>query len=96
MPAFSLQRRTNVVLAAENDWQLPQTLPNDQSNFQTTSERRYGFLDLYTGYFRHVAHTENEINELGEDAETLLPSERRKRRVAHEEQKWDEEHYMYV
>ena len=56
----------------------------------------YVFLDPYTGYFRLVAHTENEINELSEDAEMILPSERRKRRIAHEEQKWDKEHYMYV
>jgi hypothetical protein len=39
---------------------------------------------------------ENEINELGVDAETLSPSERRIRRLRHEESKWDPEHYMYV
>lgn len=51
---------------------------------------------MHTGYFRHVAHTENEVNELGPDAETLPEDERRTRRLAHEEAKWDEEHYMYV
>ena len=51
---------------------------------------------MYTGYFRHVGHTENGVNELGEDVEILLGSERRSRRLAHEEQKWDEEHYMCV
>lgn len=40
--------------------------------------------------------TENEINELGADAEILKPSERRVHRLRHEEAKWDPEHYMYV
>ena len=51
---------------------------------------------MHTGFFRHVAHTENEVNELGPDAESYLPDERRKCRLQHEEDKWDEEHYMYV
>ncbi|KAI0049703.1 SHQ1-domain-containing protein [Auriscalpium vulgare] len=80
--------------AAENDWQLPQTVQEPLPELHTSQEKRYGFLDLYTGYFRHVGNTENEINELGTDAETLPPEERRRRRVTHEEQKWDEEAYM--
>lgn len=54
----------------------------------------YGFLDAYSGYFKHVGHTSNEVNELGEDAERLTVAERRKRREAHENQKWDEEYYL--
>ena len=34
------------------------------------------------------------MNELGVDAETCPPDERRRRRIKHEEDKWDEEHYM--
>lgn len=49
---------------------------------------------MHSGYFRHVEHTENEVNELGVDAETCPPDERRRRRIKHEEDKWDEEHYM--
>ena len=49
---------------------------------------------MHSGYFRHVAHTENEVNELGIDAETCSPEERRARRLKHEDEKWDEEHYM--
>jgi len=43
-----------------------------------------------------VGNTANEINELGVDAETLSPSERRDRRLRYEESKWNPEHYMYV
>lgn len=49
---------------------------------------------MHTGYFRHVEHAENEVNELGVDAEICPPEERRQRRLQHEEQKWDEDHYM--
>lgn len=84
------------IIAAENDWQLPQTVPEPIPDLHTTLEKRYGFLDMYTGYFRHVTTTENEVNELGADAETLTVSERQKRRIAHEDEKWDEEHFMSV
>ncbi|THH08268.1 hypothetical protein EW146_g9049, partial [Bondarzewia mesenterica] len=80
--------------AAENDWQLPQSVPEPLPSLHTTREKPYGFLDAYTGYFRHVSDTENEVNELGPDAETVPPIERRALRVAHENAKWDEEHYM--
>lgn len=84
------------VSAAKDDWQLPQTIPSTEFEFHTTTKRYYGFLDMYTGYFAHVAHTENEINELGDDVETCPVRERRTRRLAHEDAKWDEEHYMFV
>jgi protein SHQ1 len=63
---------------------------------ETSLHKPYGFLNAYSGYFLHVASTENEINELGADAETLNPSERRIRRLKHEDEKWDPEYYMYV
>ncbi|KIJ69343.1 hypothetical protein HYDPIDRAFT_105936 [Hydnomerulius pinastri MD-312] len=80
--------------AAENDWQLPQTVPEASTEFHTSSTRHYGFLDMYTGYFMHVGHTENEVNELGHNAEACDVDDRRKRRIAHENEKWNEEHYM--
>ncbi|KAL6309068.1 SHQ1-domain-containing protein [Sparassis latifolia] len=80
--------------AAQNDWQLPQDLPEALPPLQTSATHRYGFLDMHSGYFRHVAHTENEVNELGVDAETCPPDERRRKRLEHEEEKWDEEYYM--
>jgi len=49
---------------------------------------------MHSGYFKHVAHVDNDANELGSDPETCPVEERRKRRVEHEEEKWDEEHYM--
>ncbi|KAI0818917.1 SHQ1-domain-containing protein [Irpex lacteus] len=79
--------------AAENDWQLKQELPTEQP-LKTSARQPYGFLNLYTGYFQHVEHTENEVNELSAEAETSRPSERRKKRIKHENEKFDEEHYI--
>ena len=83
-------------VAAANSWTIPQTVPDPLPALETSLRKPYGFLNAYTGYFLHVGTTENEINELGVDAETLSPSERRTRRLRHEESKWDPEHYMYV
>lgn len=83
-----------ILEAAENDWQLLQRVPEENQSLETSLQKYYGFLDAHSGYFRHVVHTENEINELGPDAETCLPGERRRRRTQHENEKWDEEHYM--
>lgn len=81
--------------AAENDWQLPQELePEGTTNISFRIGRPYGFLDAYSGYFKHVTHSSNEVNELGGDAEHLSMAERRKRRIDHEEQKWDEDYYL--
>ncbi|KAI8998814.1 SHQ1-domain-containing protein [Trametes punicea] len=90
---LTLEQR-EILEGAENDWQLPQKIPEPLPPLQTTAERRYGFLDMHSGYFRHVEHTENEVNELGTDAETCPPQERRERRLKHEEEKWNEEYYM--
>ena len=76
-----------------NDWQLPQT-EDTQPSIQSTITSPYGFLDQYTGHFRHVGYTENEINELGPEADTVPISERRRLRELHENDKFDEEHYL--
>jgi protein SHQ1 len=81
--------------AEKHDWQFLQTV-HDESNIRLSAEVPYGFLNRYTGYFVNVLSKENEVNELGGDAETLDPQERRRRRKKHEDDKWDEEHYMYV
>jgi len=54
----------------------------------------YGFLNLHHNYLKHATHTENEINELADDAEVITEPERQARREQHEKEKWDEEHYM--
>lgn len=82
--------------AAANDWTIPQTVPDTLPPLETSLQKPYGFLNAYTGYFRHVATTENEVNELGADAETLSLLDRRVRRVRHEDSKWDPEYYMYA
>ncbi|KAI0797813.1 SHQ1-domain-containing protein [Abortiporus biennis] len=91
----SLTLEQNEILeAAESDWQLKQEVPEPLSSLRTSPTDRYGFLDSYSGYFTHVEHTENEVNELGSEAETLPKSDRRKHRIEHEEKKWDEEYYL--
>ncbi|KAG0705046.1 SHQ1 protein-domain-containing protein [Suillus ampliporus] len=91
--AMSLEQR-EILQAAENDWQFPQTVAESSPPLQLSTKRYYGFLDMYTGYFTHVTHTENDVNELGSEAESCLLEERRAKRLQHEEMKWDEEHYM--
>lgn len=49
---------------------------------------------MYTGYFTNVTYTENEVNELGSEAEALTRLQRRQRRIKHEDERWDEEYYM--
>lgn len=61
-----------------------------------SAQKHYGFLDMHSGYLRHVLHTENEVNELGGDAEECTKEERTAARIKHEDGKFDEEHYMYV
>lgn len=82
-----------IAAAAENDWTFRQEIPPP---IQTTAKRHYGFLDLHSGYFQHIQYTENEVNDLGADAESCTSVERRLRRLKREEDKWDEEYYMYV
>ncbi|KAJ7240381.1 SHQ1-domain-containing protein [Mycena haematopus] len=91
--ALSLEHE-EILLAAENDWQIPQEVPTADPPISTSLTQPYGFLNLYSGYFKHAAHTENEVNELGADAETCTVRERRLKRWRHEDEKWDEEHYM--
>jgi protein SHQ1 len=49
---------------------------------------------MHSGYLKHAIHTENEVNELGDVAESCSKAERRSRRLKHEDEKFDEEHYM--
>ncbi|GJE86893.1 SHQ1-domain-containing protein [Phanerochaete sordida] len=90
---LSLEQQ-EILEAAANDWQLPQEVPEPLDKLKTTPQERYGFLDMYSGFFQHIQHQPNEINEIGEDVETCPPAERRKRRLQREEEKWDEDHYM--
>ncbi|QRV86228.1 box H/ACA snoRNP assembly protein SHQ1 [Ceratobasidium sp. AG-Ba] len=81
--------------AAENDWQIEQNAPDeDLDSLNLSTNTAYGFLDLHTKYFIHVTSTENEVNELGAEAENSTIARRRELRQANEEKKWDEEHYL--
>ena len=79
-----------IFLAEQNDWQLSQILEDSAPVIRYP----YGFLDLYTGYLQHIHLTENEVNELGDAAETSSSVVRRKMREDHENEKFDDEHYM--
>jgi len=79
--------------AVQNDWQLPQELQKDEDP-ALVAKYPYGFLDLYTGYLQHIHLTENEVNELGDAAETSSSGIRRKLREKHENEKFDEDYYM--
>jgi protein SHQ1 len=77
------------------DWQLPQNVtPNEIIHLSSSTS--YGFLNRHSGYLKNVAYTENEVNELGDEAETAPPQARRARREAHEDDKFDDQYYMYV
>ncbi|KIO18512.1 hypothetical protein M407DRAFT_225511 [Tulasnella calospora MUT 4182] len=92
---LTLDEERRALLEAEQaGWHYPQSVPSDHPELSTSINKPYGFLDAYSGYFKHVGHTSNEVNELGEDAERLTMPERRKRREAHENQKWDQEYYL--
>lgn len=91
----SLPANRFLILAADNDWQVPQTVPEAAPELHVIRSP-YGFLNKYTGYFVHVSHTENEVNELSQNAESCDPGERRNLRIIHENAKWNEEHYMFV
>ncbi|KAH0830611.1 SHQ1 protein-domain-containing protein [Lanmaoa asiatica] len=90
---LTLEEKDEFLRAAENDWQVPQTVPEVAAGLDS-SRRYYGFLNKYTGHFMHVAYIENEINELGHNAESCDLNDRRSLRITHENAKWDEEHYM--
>ncbi|KAK0197257.1 SHQ1 protein-domain-containing protein [Armillaria mellea] len=88
----ALSIEPDVLEAAQNDWQIPQTVPDLLPSLHLSTS--YGFLNRHSGYFVHVTHTENEVNELGAEAEQLSPEERHHKRIEHEDDKWDEEYYM--
>ncbi|KAF8631428.1 hypothetical protein AX17_005105 [Amanita inopinata Kibby_2008] len=89
--ALTLERQ-EILDAARNDWQLPQ-VPESPA-IETSLQKHYGFLNMHSGYFKHATHTENEVNELGADAEICTIHERGRRRIRHENEKFDAEHYM--
>ncbi|KZV84436.1 SHQ1-domain-containing protein [Exidia glandulosa HHB12029] len=88
-----LDEEDAILQAAENDWQLPQQVAPVEE-LLTGQKQSYGFLNLHSGFFTHVAHAENDVNVLGLDIETLPASERSGKLHESEEKKWDEEYYM--
>jgi len=81
--------------AAKNDWRLPQTVCDEPAASITTAVNRgYGFLEMHKNYFRHSGQTPNEVNELGELAETASDATKLQLRTVNEDRKWDEEYYM--
>lgn len=77
--------------ANEFNWEIPQELPSDETMLGT--EAYYGFNQQYTGYFRHVQETSNEINELQSPETSMTIESRRQERVQRENDKFDEDYY---
>lgn len=66
-------------------------MPNQQ-DILTSSSASYGFNNQYSGYFRHVHETANEINDITEPEKSTIDS-RRQERIEIEDLKFDEDHY---
>ncbi|KAJ9073900.1 hypothetical protein DSO57_1011790 [Entomophthora muscae] len=74
----------------ELDWEIPQELPTETLSFGKVG---YGFNGAYSGYFDHIQEMPNEINEIP-NPETTPVLERRKIRLALEDEKFDEDYYL--
>ncbi|KAI9323621.1 SHQ1 protein-domain-containing protein [Dichotomocladium elegans] len=75
--------------AIDYNWELPQELPAEELLMSNAS---YGFNNHYSGYFKHVRETANEINDLS-DPEKSSAESRRRERIEAEDEKFDEDHY---
>ncbi|KAG0244544.1 Hsp90 cochaperone shq1 [Actinomortierella wolfii] len=73
----------------EYDWQLPQDIAQET----LISEVRYGFNNLYNGFFTHVQETGNDALDVY-DPEHSTPEQRRSNRIERENAKFDDEYYM--
>jgi len=83
---------SRLTFLTEDDWNFPQNVTED--SLRTSLQAQYGFLDMHSGFLNHATYTENEVNELGDEAEICTKAERRERRMKHEDEKFDEEHYV--
>ncbi|KAI9263671.1 SHQ1 protein-domain-containing protein [Sporodiniella umbellata] len=84
------EERSELAEADDFHWELPQTLPPPPV---LGIDAYYGFNDQYTGYFRHVQETANEINELESPETPLSHEQRREVRVQGENARMDEDYY---
>jgi protein SHQ1 len=75
--------------AIDFNWEIPQQVPT-APDLQLAAH--YGFNNQYTGYFRHVQETMNEINELGNIEQSTLET-RHDERLEKENGCFDEDHY---
>ncbi|KAF8334055.1 uncharacterized protein EI90DRAFT_3145046 [Cantharellus anzutake] len=90
-----LKRERGIFLkAAANDWHYPAPEATEDPTITLSIKNQYGFLDAYSGFFKLSSQTGNDVNELGDLAETIAPSVRTEMRLAHEDEKWDEEYYI--
>ncbi|KAG8998689.1 hypothetical protein FRB94_004655 [Tulasnella sp. JGI-2019a] len=97
------KERATLLEAKKHDWHYPQAFADSNASATTGQSasaslagvtRPYGFLDSYNGYFKYVTYSDNEVNELGPDAEHLTMEERRVRRETREDEKWDSKYYL--
>ncbi|ORX94063.1 SHQ1-domain-containing protein [Basidiobolus meristosporus CBS 931.73] len=93
-----IEERSEMVQSNEEgpdfDWSLPQELAQPVSEVAIT-KFPYGFNKAYSEFFTHVHETANEINDLLEP-ENCSMEIRRRERIDCEDDKFDEDYYMYV
>lgn len=76
----------------EFDWEVEQT-PNGESEKVLNSDSSYGFGNLRSGVFQRLQHELSDVIDLKEPDSTT-PVERRLKRLAAEEAKFDSDHYL--
>ncbi|XP_053576862.1 protein SHQ1 homolog [Bombina bombina] len=77
----------------EFDWQIEQTPFEDATDDVLNSQCTYGFGNSQKGVFNRLQEELNDIIDL-RDPDTTAPSERTKRRLAAENEKFNPDHYL--
>ncbi|KAJ1802015.1 hypothetical protein LPJ75_006316, partial [Coemansia sp. RSA 2598] len=91
--SISVEDQLSILKDEDFDWELPQNLPQADSDGLMVGQAKYGFNEQYSGFLAHVHSTANEVNEVS-DPEHQSAEERRKQRVATEDAKFDDAYYM--
>ncbi|KAJ2845025.1 hypothetical protein J3B02_004793 [Coemansia erecta] len=91
----SISTEDQIAILNDDDfeWELPQNLPQADSNELLMGQVKYGFNEQYSGVLAHVHSTANEVNEVT-DPEHQSAEERREQRLATEDAKFDDAYYM--
>lgn len=79
------------------DWSLEQRLNLDDDDDATVlTGAKYGFNRQYSGAFAPLGEARHQVVDLDVDPDRASESERRANRIMREDEKFDEDHYMYA